>query len=185
MVPGQCAAPGLGLGDRDADLGGEARQFGLGAGIEDPAAGDDQRRLGGAKPLGKLVDLARIGRWPADAPDAAFEEAGRIVRRLGLHILAEGQRGGTTGGGIQQGRHGAGQAVEDLLGPLDAVEIARHRAETVVGGDCGVGEALDLLQHRIRAAGGEDVAGQEEHRQAVDVGDARRRDHVQRARPDG
>ena len=43
---------------------------------------------------------------------------------------------------------------------------------------------LELLQHRVRPAAGERVAGQQQHRQAVDRRERRAGDHVRRARPD-
>ena len=58
----------------------------------------------------------------------------------------------------------------------DAVEVARDRPEAVVGGDAAVVEVLDLLQHRVGRARDEDVARQQQHRQAVDVGERRRGD---------
>jgi hypothetical protein len=71
-----------------------------------------------------------------------------------------------------------------LLRAGDAVEIARHRLEAVVGGSRAVAEILDLLQHRIGPAVGENIAGQQEQRQAVDMGHRRRRHHVKCPRPD-
>ncbi len=71
-----------------------------------------------------------------------------------------------------------------MLGAADAVEVAHDGAEAVVGGDGGVVEVLDLLQHRVGGAVGEDVAGDEQDRQAVDMRQRRRRHHVGRARPD-
>ncbi len=66
----------------------------------------------------------------------------------------------------------------------DAVEIARHRLEAIVGGHAAVVEILDLLQHRVRRARGEHVAGQQQHRQAVDVRQRRGGHHVGRAGTD-
>ena len=52
-----------------------------------------------------------------------------------------------------------GSAVKQVLGPGDAVEVAGDRLEAVVDRDGAVVEVLDLLQDRIGAAIGEDIAG--------------------------
>ena len=96
-------------------------------------------------------------------PDPLVEEALGIVVGLGLHVLAERQRHRPAFGRIGQHLHGAAERRDDLLGPRDAVEIARHRAEAVIGRQRAVAEILDLLQHRIGPAIGEDVAGQQQH----------------------
>ena len=101
------------------------------------------------------------------------EEALGIVVGLGLHVLAEGQRHRAAFGRVGQHGHRPLQRRHDLLGPGDAVEVARDRAEAVVGRDRAVAEILDLLQHRVGAAVGEDVARQQQHRQAVDMGERR------------
>ena len=112
------------------------------------------------------------------------EQAFRPVERLGLNVLAHGERHRPAFGRIGEHVHGALQGGDQLLGPIDAVEIARHRAEAVVGRNGAVGEVLDLLQHRVGPAVGEDVAGQQQERQTVDVRDGGGRDHVERAGPD-
>jgi hypothetical protein len=78
----------------------------------------------------------------------------------------------------------AGQGGHDLLRPQDAVEIARDRPEAIVRRHRAVAEILDLLQHRIGPAIGEDIAGQQQHRQAVDMRQRGRRHHVGGAGPD-
>ena len=86
-------------------------------------------------------------------PDLLGKEALRIIVGLGLRVLAQGQRHGAAFGRIGQHIHGALQRRHDLLGPRDAVEIARHRPEAIVGRDRAVGEILDLLQAPDRAGG--------------------------------
>ena len=54
-----------------------------------------------------------------------------------------------------------------MFGPRDAIEIARDRAEAVVRRDRAVVEILDLLQHRVGATVGEDIAADHEDRQSV------------------
>ena len=104
---------------------------------------------------------ARVGLRAARHPDALGEEALGIIEGLGLHVLAERQRHRAAFGRVGQHLHGALQRRDDLLGPRDAVEIARHRPEAVIGADRAVAETLDLLQHRVGRAVGEDVAGQQ------------------------
>ena len=76
------------------------------------------------------------------------------------------------------------KARHQLLGPRDAVEVARQRPQAVVGRDEPVAEVLELLQHRVGPARGEHIAGQQQHRQAVDVRHRRGGGEVGRARPD-
>ena len=73
---------------------------------------------------------------------------------------------------------------DHLLRPPDAVEVARDRAEAVVDRDVARGRILELLEHRVGPPRGEDVAGKQEHRQAVDGRERRAGDHVGRPRPD-
>ena len=129
-------------------------------------------------------DLVRVGREATEAVQAVFEEACGIVVGFGLHVLAEGERHRAAFGRVGQHGHRPAERRHDLLGPHDAVEIARDRAETVVGADRPVAEILDLLQNRIGPAAGEDVAGNEQHRQAIDMRHRGGGDHVGRARPD-
>src|SRR6516225_2543397 len=56
---------------------------------------------------------------------------------------------------------------EDLLWAGDAVPPARDRPKAVIDRDGRVAERLDLLQHGIGAPAREDVAGQEQQRQAI------------------
>ena len=107
-----------------------------------------------------------------------------IVERLGLHVLRQRQRHGTAGGRVREDGDGGGKALEELLGARDPVPVPRDGPEAVVGGDGRVAEILDLLEDRIRKAVGEDVAGEEQHRQAIDVGDRGGGDHVRGAGTD-
>ena len=67
----------------------------------------------------------------------------------------------------------------------DAVEIAGNRTQTISGGNVAVLEVLDLLQNRVWRARNENIAGQQQNRQAVDVGGAGCRDQIGAARPNG
>ena len=116
---------------------------------------------------------------------AGLEEIRRIVVALRLDVLAEGEDDRP---GVLRIRHhaeGAGERGQKVLGPGDPVEVASDRSEAVIGGDRAVVEVLDLLQDRIGAAIGEDVARDQQDRQAVHVRERRSGDHVRRARPDG
>ena len=146
---------------------------------EHAAAGDDHRLLAPcAAPRPRPRVRARPGATRRGGHRRSVEEAFGIVIGLGLHVLAEGQRHRPAFGRIGQHRHGAVERRDQLLGPRDAVEIARHRPEAVIDATRAVAEILDLLQHRIGQAVGEDIAGQQQHRQAVDMGDRRGRHHV-------
>ena len=115
---------------------------------------------------------------------ALVEEARRIVIGLGLHVLAEGERHRPAFGRIGQDRDRPIERRHDLLGTRDAVEIARHRAEAVVGAHRSVAEILDLLQNRVGPAVGEHVAGDQQHGQPIDMRDRGGGDHVGRAGAD-
>ena len=119
----------------------------------------------------------RLG--PAEAPDFRREKAFGPVKGLGLHILAEGQRHRPGFGRVCHHPQRARQGCQQLFGPRDPVEIARYRAETVIRRDRAIPEHLDLLQHRVGRAVGKDIAGDQQHRNAVYVGKGGGCDHVQ------
>ena len=73
---------------------------------------------------------------------------------------------------------------DDLLGPGDAVEIARHGTKAIVCRNGAVAEILDLLQDGIGPAIGKDIAGQQKKRQTVHMRNRGRRNHVCRSRSD-
>ncbi len=159
-------------------------QLALGVGIEDAAAADHEWLLRLLKQRCGFVDLARVGRNAAQPMHALVEEARRIVVSLGLHVLAEGERHRPAFGGIGQDRDRSIERRHDLLGPRDAIEIARHGLKAVIGAHRSVGEILDLLQNRIGPAAGEHVARDQEHGEPVDMRDRGGGDHVGRARAD-
>ncbi len=178
MIVGHGGLAGLRFRYRKAAPGAEIEEIPLGLRIEHAAAANDERTLGRGEQRRGFLHLARIGRGAADAVDAGGEEALGIIVGLRLHVLAEGERDGAAFGGIGQNGDCAVERGHDLLGPRNAVEIARNRAETIVGADRAVAEILDLLQHRVGLAGGEHVAGNEQHGQAVDMRDRGGRHHV-------
>ncbi len=116
--------------------------------------------------------------------DARLEEGLRIVEGDLLRVLAEAEEGRAAFGRIEHHGDRLRQRGDDLLRMRDAVPVARHRAEGVVHRRRRVAEMLDLLQHRVGAAVGEDVAGEDQDRQPVRHGAAGGGDHVAGARPD-
>jgi hypothetical protein len=114
--------------------------------------------------------------------ELGLQEAGRAVKGMGLHVLRQRQAHRAAGRGIGHDLDGARQGGQDLLSARNAVKVAGHRAEGVAGAHIALLEALDLLEHRVGGAGGEDVTGQEQDWQAVDMRHRRGRDHVGCAR---
>ena len=184
VVVGQRALAGLGLGHGDAGRLGELAQRLGRLRVDRAAAGDDQRAPRGAQQLGRLGEPLGLGGRAGDVPDAAGEERLGPVERLGLDVLRQRERDGAGLGRVGQHPHRGERGRNQLLGAVDAVPEARHRLEAVVDRDVERARVLELLQHRAGDAGGEDVAGQQQHRQAVDGGQRRAGDHVRRARAD-
>jgi hypothetical protein len=164
---------------------GEDREIPLGLRIERAAAADDEGALRLPQQRDRGGEFRRIRARAARRPDVFLEHRDREIVSLGLHILAkpEGDRAALRG--IGEHLHGAGEGRDDLLGPRDTVEIPGDRAESIIRADCAVLPILNLLQHRIGAAAGEDIARQQKQRQAIDMGNRGGSDHVQRAGPDG
>ena len=75
---------------------------------------------------------------------------------------------------VAKGRH-------QHLGARDAVEVARHRLERVVGRDGRVVLMLDLLEHRVGLTRRERVAHEQQQRDVVRGRRARGGDHIRRA----
>ena len=117
-------------------------------------------------------------------PDALREELVRVVVGLGLHVLRkrEGHRSGVRG--THQDAHRGERRGDQLLGTRDAVPVPRDRLKGVVHADVAARWHLELLQHRVRDTRREDIAGEEEHRQAVHGGEGRAGEHVRGARAD-
>ena len=125
-----------------------------------------------------------VGQRPRDVPDALREEVVGIVVGLGLHVLREGERHRAGLGLVDEDAHRLQRRRHDLLGPPDPVEVARDRAEAVVHGDVTGRRILELLQHGVGPARGEDVAGEQQHGQPVHGREGGAGDHVRRPRPD-
>ncbi len=178
MIDRRRRLAGLGLDDRNAALLAKGDQLALGVSVEDAAAADDQRFLRPAQRRNGVGKLTRIGRLAALAMDLRGEERFGIIVSLRLHVLAEGERDRAAISRVGEHDKRPRQRRNELFGANNAVEIARHRAEAIVGADRAVAEILDLLQHRIGAAIGEDIARQQQDGQAVDVSERGGGDHV-------
>ncbi len=125
------------------------------------------------------------GRARGIDPGPRLEQLGGPVPGLGLDVLGQRQRHGARLGRRGQHPHGGRQGVDEHLRPLDAVEVARHRAQRVVDRDVAGLGSLELLEHGLDASRGEAVAGQEQHGQAVDGGVGGPGHEVRGARADG
>ena len=152
--------------------------------IQHAAARDDQRTLRLGEQVEGAGEFVGIGGGASDAVGLGAEEAFRIVVGFGLDILRHAQGHGAAVHRIGQHLDRAGRRGQKLFRTGDAVPPAGNGAETVIDADGGVVEVLDLLKHRIGTAAGEDIAGQEQHRQPVDVRHAGGGDHIGGARPD-
>ena len=101
---------------------------------------------------------------------------------LGLHVLRQAQHHRPGVGRVGEHAGHLRQRRQQLLRPGDPVEVARDRPERVVHARGRVAVVLDLLQHGVGAPAGERVAGQQQHRQPVGVGQTGRGHHVERTR---
>jgi len=184
VVVGQRALAGLRLPDRDAGRLHEAAQDVRGVAVVDAAAGDDQRLAAGADPPGGAPQQGGVRPVAGDVPDAPPEEGRRVVTGHRLHVLRQGQRHRT---GIRRGgqdTHGLRQGGQELLRAGQAIPVTGDRLEAVVDRDVLRMLPFKLLEHGGLEAPGEDVAGQQQHRDAVDGGGRRAGDHVGRAGAD-
>ena len=150
------------------DGGGELLELGGGVGVDDTAAGDDQRLLRRGEKRRDGVDLVGVRRGSADHPVPLVEELGREVVGVGLHVLRQRQHHGAGLDRVDQGPHRRRQRGQQLLGPGDPVEEPGDRPEGVVHGQVGLDRVLQLLQHRALVAGGVGVSRQQQHREPVD-----------------
>ena len=178
------ALAGEGLQHREADRPGQALELGGSAGVNDPAARDDQRPFRGGQHREHGVDLAGVGLRTADNPGPFGKKSGRIVVGVRLDVLRQRKHHGAGVHRVGKYPHGRGQRGEQLLGPGDAVEEAADRPERVVDGHVRLERVLQLLQHGALVPGRVRVTGQQQHRQPVDGSQRRPGDHVQRARAD-
>ncbi len=181
MIPGKRTLAGLGLGHRHAVSFGECGERGAGEAVQHAAAGDQQRAPCVAQQRSRAHELGLSRRLRAKDDRGRREECVRIVAGHRLDVLRQCERDRAAQRGIGQHIDRVRERGQKLRRMHDAVEIARHRPEAIVGRHARVIEVLDLLQHRVRRARGEHVAGQQQHRQPVDMRQRGRRHHVGRA----
>ena len=81
--------------------------------------------------------------------DGALEEARRIVVRLRLDVLREGEEGRAPSCRVEHHGQCLGERLHDLLGSADAIPVPSHGLECVGHRDRRVLEHLDLLEHGI------------------------------------
>ena len=129
-----------------------------------------------------LGDGPDVGSLARHAVHPRGEHRHGEVVLLGLHVLRQAQHHRPGVGRVGEHAGHLRQRRQQLLRPGDPVEVARDRPERVVHARGRVAEVLHLLQHRVGAPAGERVAGQQQHRQPVGVGQTGRGHHVERPR---
>ena len=128
----------------------------------DASSGDQERTLGRRRTSAARVS-SPIRSGPPDPVHPWLEEGGREVVRLRLDVLRQAQEGRPAVSGVEHRRHGLGKGLEQLRRVHDPVPIAGHGPEGVVHRDARIPERLHLLEHRVRHAVRERVAGEQEH----------------------
>src|SRR5687767_10956933 len=184
VVVREGAFAGLRLGDGDAARLRPHRERDRRARVDDAAARDDERPLRAGDERPRALERRAIRQATLDVPHPLREEVLGHVERLGLHVLRQRQRHGSGVRRAHQDAHGRERGRDDLLRPRDAVPVARERLERVVHGHVPARGDLELLQDRIGDARGEDVAGEQEHGDAVHGRDRGAGEHVRRAGTD-
>ena len=150
----------------------------------DAATRDEERPL---RPLDQGrggLDVPWIRARSADVVDLRLEEPRREVVRLRLDVLREREEGRAARRRVEHHRQRLGERADDLGGLGDPVPVAADGLERVGHGHGRVTEVLDLLEDGIDDPVLEGVAGEEEDRQAIGVGDGGGRHHVGRAGSD-
>lgn len=114
-----------------------------------------------------------------------MEESRWEIEGFGLHILRQSQ--GDCPGVGRAGQHPQSfrQRQQNLLRPVDPVPVAADGFEAVVDREILAMRSLQLLEDRGDITSGEDIAGQEQHRQPVDGRAGGGGDHIGRARANG
>ena len=184
MIERQRPLAGLGLRDGDSAAPDEPAQHLRRLGVDDAAARDEERLLGAPDQARRAVESRSVGQRPRDVPDTHLEKTVRIVVRLGLHVLGQGQRDGAGVRLAGQDPHRGNCRGDELLRPLDPVEVPRHRDEGIVDADIAARGTFQLLKNGIGTVGGEHVSRQKQHREAIDRGRGRAGHHVGGTGPD-
>ena len=178
MIPAQAALAGHRLAHRNAGRVDELPQGFRGIRVDHAAAGYDHGVLAGADHLRGSPQGCSIGAIAHNVPDAPAKQFDRVVVSLGLHVLGQCQcdRAGLRRAG--QHAHCLRQSRQQLVGPVNAIPILADRLEAVVDRQVLAVRRFELLQDGRHIAAGEDIAGQQQHRQAVDGRRGRAGDHV-------
>lgn len=184
VVVAQGALAGLGGGDGDTGRRGELRQRLLRAAVVDSAARDDQGAAGGTDRPYRFGQFVGVGGRAAYVPHAVGEELVRPVVRLGLNVLRESESYGACLDRVGEDPHRLQRRRDQRLGARDTVEVPRHRAQTVVDRHVTGVRDFELLEDRVRRAGREGVAGEEQDGEVVDRGERGTGDEVGRAGAD-
>ena len=185
VIPRQRALAAMRFANRNTVLFGKRLQRRRAAlAVKRTAAGNQNRPLGLPENLGDGFDFERFRLRRAEVDDALGKELFRPVGGHRLHVLRERQRHRAALGRIGEHGDGARQGSQKLKRRDDAVEVTRNRTQTVGGRDVSVLEVFDLLQYGIRRTRDEDVARQQQHRQAIDVRRTGGCDEIGAARPD-
>ena len=157
---------------------------GSGLGVDDAAAGDDERLARRSEHLGGPGQRGRLGQWARHVPGPFGKQVCWPVVGLGLHVLRERQRHRAGFCRIGEHPHRGQQRRRQLLRAVDPVPEPRHRLERIVDAHVVGARVLELLQQRAGGPGGEEVAGQQQDRDAVDGGERGSGHHVGRAGAD-
>ena len=177
--------PGLGFGEGHPVALGETGQRFARAGVFHPAAADDQRFTAGFDGRHGVRQLRGAGRAAVETVHAARKEGFRVIPGFALHILRQAQRYRAGFRRVGQDAHGVDAGAHQLFRAGNAVPVFADCAESVIGADAEIVALFNLLEHRIRLAGGEDIARQQQQWDAVGAGGAGGGDHVGRSRTDG
>ena len=161
-----------------------ARHGRLGAGVAHTATRNDERLLRRPQHRRGFGNALAVGARARDGPDPLLEEFLRVVEGELLRVLGERDEGGAAVARVEHGGDGLRHRGHELRRMRDPVPVARDRLEGVVHGDGRIAEMLDLLEHRIGQAVHEGIAREDQDRQAVGMGRARRRHHVECAGAD-
>ncbi len=185
VVVAQRALARLGGGDGDAGGVGERAQRVLRLAVVDAAARDDQGAFGGPYEARGLGERPRVRGGARHVPGPVGEELLGPVVRLGLYVLRqrEGDRAGLDG--VGEHPHGLEGGGDQRLRPVHAVEVAGDGPQRVVDRHVARAGDFELLEDGVGGAGGEGVAGEQEHREAVDGGQRRAGGEVGGAGADG
>ena len=184
MVVGERSFASLGLPHRNSGHLDELPECAGRIRIDDAAAGHDHGSVCGVNHGGRAVERAGIGLQSRHAPDSLLEKLRRILIRFRLDILGKRERHRTRLRGVGENANRLQRRRHQLLGPRDPVPVAGDRLERIVDGRIAAPGQLELLQDRVHAARGEDIARQQQDRQAVDRRQRRAGDHVGGARSD-